>query len=205
PEPLTVKRFGRAVKNRVRALVHPVRQGVNLLRANVHRAFMPWLGRHHMYHPRPLAIPPHYAAVRPPDPAPVISVVTPSYNQAAFLERTMRSVLDQGYPELEYVVQDGGSWDQTRELLERYRSRLTHAESVKDRGQAHAVNLGFRHTRGEIMAYLNSDDLLLPGSLAYVARFFAAHPEVDVVYGHRVIIDENDGEVGRWVLPPHED
>jgi glycosyltransferase involved in cell wall biosynthesis len=205
PEPLTVKRLGRAVKNRVRALIHPVRQGVNLLRANVHRAFMPHLGRHHVYHPRPLAIPPHYAAVRPPDPAPTISLVTPSYNQAAFLERTMRSVLDQGYPRLEYVVQDGGSWDQTQKLLDRYRDRLTHAESVKDRGQAHAVNLGFRHTRGEVMAYLNSDDLLLPGSLAYVARFFAAHPEVDVVYGHRVIIDENDGEIGRWVLPPHED
>ena len=132
-------------------------------------------------------------------------MVTPSFNYAHFLERTMRSVLDQEYPKLEYVVQDGGSTDRTAELLERYRSRLTWAESAPDAGQGNAINLGFKHTTGEIMAYLNSDDLLLPGSLAYVAHFFAQHPEVDAVYGHRVVIDDEDREIGRWVLPPHDD
>jgi glycosyltransferase involved in cell wall biosynthesis len=82
---------------------------------------------------------------------------------------------------------------------------LAHCESEKDRGQAHAINLGFEHATGEVMAYLNSDDLLLPGALHYVAHYFASHPDVDVVYGHRVVIDENDDEIGRWVLPPHDD
>ena len=82
--------------------------------------------------------------------------------------------------------------------MEKYRHRLVHAESRKDNGQAHAINLGFAHAaRGEIMAYLNSDDLLLPGCLNYVAAYFAAHPEVDVVYGHRVIIDPDGKDVGR--------
>ncbi len=162
------------------------------------------LGSLMQYRSRPLALPARYAeAPLPPDP-PVISVVTPSLGQGRFLERTLLSVLGQGYPRLEYVVQDGGSADETVEVLEAYGGRLSHWESRPDRGQTHAINLGFRRTTGEVMAYLNSDDVLLPGALAYVARYFAAHPEVDVVYGHRVVVDEYDGEVGRWVLPPHD-
>jgi glycosyltransferase involved in cell wall biosynthesis len=149
--------------------------------------------------------PPQPFTWRLPRPAPVISIVTPSFNHAGFLERTMRSVLDQNYPALEYIVQDGGSTDATPAILERYRDRLASCESRPDGGQANAINLGFRHAAGEIMAYLNSDDLLLPGALAYVARYFRRHPHVDVIYSHRVIIDENDQEVGRWVLPPHDD
>jgi len=137
--------------------------------------------------------------------APALSIVTPSYNQGMFLERTMRSVLDQEYPRLEYIVQDGGSNDGTKELLRSYGDKLHHWESHADSGQAQAINFGFRHATGDILAYLNSDDLLLPGSLAYVARYFNAHPDVDVLYGHRIIIDVNDQEVGRWILPPHED
>jgi glycosyltransferase involved in cell wall biosynthesis len=90
-------------------------------------------------------------------------------------------------------------------VLARYRDRLAHCESKEDDGQAHALNLGFAHATGEIMAYLNSDDLLLPGALHMVAAFFARHADVDVIYGHRVVIDENDDEIGRWVLPPHDD
>jgi glycosyltransferase involved in cell wall biosynthesis/GT2 family glycosyltransferase len=165
----------------------------------------PQLGVHRQYPPRPLVLPARYAAEAAPDPAPVISIVTPSRNQAAFLERTIRSVLGQNYPRLEYIVQDGASSDGSVAVLERYGDRLAHWESAPDRGQAHAINLGFRHATGEILAYLNSDDLLLPGSLACVARFFALHPEVDVVYGHRVVVDADDREVGRWVLPRHDD
>jgi GT2 family glycosyltransferase len=157
------------------------------------------------YPPRPLRLPRWYGETAAPAPAPLISIVTPSFNQAPFLERTLHSILDQGYPRLEYVVQDGASADGTQAILERYQAWLTHWESAPDGGQTQAINLGFRHTSGEIMAYLNSDDLLLPGSLACVARYFAEHAEVDVVYGHRILIDENDGEVGRWVLPPHDD
>jgi glycosyltransferase involved in cell wall biosynthesis len=136
---------------------------------------------------------------------PLITVVTPSFGQAQFLERTLGSVLGQDYPRLEYVVQDGGSRDGTVAILERYQGRLARWVSAPDRGQAHAVNLGFAGSRGEVMGYLNSDDLLLPGALHAVAATFERHPDVDVVYGHRVVIDEEDGEIGRWVLPAHDD
>ena len=134
--------------------------------------------------------------------APLFSIVTPSFNQGQFLEETIRSVLDQNYPRLEYVIQDGGSTDESVKVIEKYRGRLAHAESRKDKGQGHAINLGFAHaTKGDIMAYLNSDDLLLPGSLNYVAAYFERHPKVDVVYGHRVVINEGSREIARWVLP----
>jgi glycosyltransferase involved in cell wall biosynthesis len=142
--------------------------------------------------------------IRLPAIPPVISVVTPSFNQGAFLERTIRSVLDQGYPRLEYIVQDGGSMDGTRAILERHRPKLAWCRSERDGGQADAINRGFHHATGDILAYLNSDDLLLPGALAYVANYFARHPAVDVIYGHRIIVDHEDREVGRWVLPAHD-
>lgn len=155
--------------------------------------------------PRPLSLPRRYAVPRILRSPPSISIVTPSFNQGAVLEDTLRSVLDQRYPALEFVVQDGGSTDDSVAVLRRYGSRLAHWESAADGGQSAAINLGMRRTTGEIMAYLNSDDLLLPGSLAYVAGYFQAHPEVDVVYGHRVLIDEEGREIGRWVLPPHDE
>ncbi|WP_354547992.1 glycosyltransferase family 2 protein [Kaistia defluvii] len=130
--------------------------------------------------------------------------MTPSYNQGQFVERTLESVLGQGYPQLEYVLQDGGSTDMTADVALRYVERLSRYESAKDNGQTHAINLGFRGTSGEVMAYLNSDDLLLPGSLAHVAAYFTNNPDVDVVYGDRILIDENDDEIGRWVLPAHD-
>ncbi len=145
------------------------------------------------YHRKPLVVNP-----------PLISIATPSYNQGEYLEHTIRSVLDQEYPWIEYVVQDGGSTDSTRDVLARYRMRLHRCESRRDRGQSHAINLGFAGTAGEIMAYLNSDDLLLPGALYYVAAYFEKHPDVDVVYGHRVVIDSAGQELGRWVLPKHD-
>jgi glycosyltransferase involved in cell wall biosynthesis len=157
------------------------------------------------YPARPVTLPAHYAQTPLPANPPTIALVTPSYNQGKFLERTLLSVLEQGYPALEYVVQDGGSQDQTAAVLKKYADRLTHCESAPDGGQSQAINLGFRHTTGEIMAFLNSDDVLLPGSLAYVGGYFTEHPEVDVIYGHRVLIDEHGGEVGRWVMPPHCD
>lgn len=166
--------------------------------------FLPQLGRIHQYAPRPL---PQRAR---PEPSlapgvtwPTIAMVTPSYNQAQYLEQTIKSVLEQQYPALEYVVQDGASKDASPHIIERYKERLTFSESAPDSGQTNAINKGFRHTRGEIMAWLNSDDVLLPGTLRTVGKYFAEHPDVDVVYGHRIIIDESGMEVGRWVMPPH--
>jgi GT2 family glycosyltransferase len=165
----------------------------------------PRIGRLRHYEPKPLRVPAKYERTRLPIPAPSIALVTPSFQQGRFLGRTLYSVFRQQYPRLEYVVQDGGSSDETVEVLRRFDSLLTRWKSEPDNGQADAINLGFQHTTGEIMGWLNSDDLLLPGSLAYVARYFQEHPEVDVVYGHRILIDENDGQIGAWILPRHDD
>jgi GT2 family glycosyltransferase len=166
---------------------------------------VPKIGRLRHYAPRTLRVPRAYErTAAPPDP-PRMSIVTPSFQQGRYLERTIFSVVNQQYPELEYVVQDGGSTDGTVDVLQRFDGELTGWVSEPDGGQADAINRGFGRTTGEIMAWLNSDDLLLPGALAYVARYFASHPDVDVVYGNRMLIDENDGEIGVWVLPKHDD
>jgi glycosyltransferase involved in cell wall biosynthesis len=145
----------------------------------------------------------------PVEKLPKIGIVTPSYGQATFIESTLLSVLNQRYPKLYYVVQDGGSQDGSPAIIEQYANQLYHWESVPDRGQADAVEKGFAHLQTElgsddVMAWLNSDDLLAPRTLATVADYFARHPDVDVIYGHRIIIDWQDRDVGRWIMPPHE-
>lgn len=175
------------------------------LRGSLGRMLSPRLGRLSHHPPKDLTVPVAYSLTPVPDPAPRISLVTPTLNQAAFLEHTLRSVLEQGYPGLEYIVQDGGSQDGSVDILTHYGRSLAHWESTPDGGQAQAINFGFGHATGEIMAWLNSDDLLLPGALNYVGDFFNRHPDVDVVYGHRILIDEAGGEIGRWILPPHSD
>lgn len=132
-----------------------------------------------------------------------ISIVTPSYNQGGFIERTIKSVLDQKYPKTEYIIKDGNSTDETKKIIDKYKDKLAYYESSKDHGQYSAVNIGFRHSTGEIMAYLNSDDMLMPGTLHFVNHYFKNNPNVDVIYGHRVVVDENDMQVGRWILAPH--
>lgn len=164
----------------------------------------PRLGQLRHHPPVVLRVPTSYLRADLSSDPPSIAIATPSYQQGRYLERTIYSVLSQDYPRLEYVVQDGGSSDETVAVLERFADSLSAWASEPDGGQADAINRGFACTSGEIMAYLNSDDLLLPGSLAYVASYFAAHPEVDLVYGHRIMIDEHDREVGRWVMPPHD-
>jgi glycosyltransferase involved in cell wall biosynthesis len=163
----------------------------------------PWLGIHQQYHPRALRLSYSRPPFNGPQQLPVISLVTPSFNQGKFLWRAIQSVLKQHYPLLEYVVEDGGSTDDSVAILREFTAALTAWQSSADSGQAEALNRGFRRTSGEVMAYLNSDDMLLPGALSYVGRYFAEHPDVDVVYGHRLVVDESDAEVGRWVLPPH--
>jgi glycosyltransferase involved in cell wall biosynthesis len=131
-------------------------------------------------------------------------VVIPSFNQAAFLGKAIQSVLDQQYPRLELIVVDGGSRDGSRAVIERYAPSLTWWCSEPDTGQANALNKGFARTSGDIMAWLNSDDRLAPGALARVAACFLRRIDVDVVYGHRILIDETDKDIGRWILPPHD-
>jgi glycosyltransferase involved in cell wall biosynthesis len=171
---------------------------------NIKKFLRPQLGLLNQHAPKKLYIPKRYFKIKNKKNFPIISIVTPSFKQASFLERTLKSVLDQNYPNLEYIVQDGYSEDGSINILERYHSKLKYWTSKKDQGQSNAINLGFKHSTGEIMAYLNSDDLLLPGSLHYISDYFAKHPNVDVIYGHRILIDENDKEIGRWILPPHD-
>jgi glycosyltransferase involved in cell wall biosynthesis len=178
---------------------------VRRIRRRVGTFFSPKLGLLLQYPPRPLPRLRHDTDPRQLAPLPRISIVTPSPNKAAYLERTIRSVLDQNYAALEYIVADGGSSDETVAILERYRGALHSCESAPDRGPAMALNRAFARSSGEIMAWLDSGDLLLPKALHTVAAFLVSHPQVDVVYGHRVVIDERDLEVGRWVLPPHDD
>lgn len=139
---------------------------------------------------------------------PKFSIVTPSYQQARYLGRTMRSVLDeQPGVTCQYVVQDGGSTDGSAELIKQHAGRLHAWASAPDRGQADAIAAGFARTTGgpdDLMAWINSDDFYLPGALAYVADYFARHPAVDVLYGHRIVVDEESREIARWFLPAHD-
>ena len=129
---------------------------------------------------------------------PKITIITPSYNQAQFIERTIRSVLDQNYPELEYIVMDGGSTDGTIEILKRYEQRLKW-NSQKDEGQADAINKGMMRATGDILAYLNSDDVLEPDALRLVAGYFMSHPKTMWLTGKCRIIDEQDREGRRLI------
>lgn len=129
---------------------------------------------------------------------PSISIITPSYNQGRFIERTVRSVLEQDYPALEYQVMDGGSTDDTLEVLRRYQPRLK-LISQKDGGQSAALNQGFQRTSGEIVGWINSDDYYLPGALQAVGAHFAAHPGVEWLYGRCPIVDERDREHKRLI------
>jgi GT2 family glycosyltransferase len=165
----------------------------------------PRIGRLQHHAPKPLRIPASYLRAQPPERAPTITVVTPSFQQGRFLERTIYSILSQEYPRLEYVVQDGASSDRTVDVLHRFGPYLTRWASEPDKGQTDAINRGFHGTTGEIMAWVNSDDLLLPGCLAYVARFLVDHPDVDVIYGYRLMIDEDDRRIGTWITPAHDD
>jgi len=168
------------------------------------QVFSPKLGNLDQYSPKELSLPFHYTKSKKIDSPPKISIVTPSFWQGEFIERTLKSVFEQSYPNLEYFVQDGGSGDTTKEVLEKYSDRLTGWESKPDNGQAHAINLGFAKTTGEIMAWINSDDIILPGTLSYVADYFNRHPEIDVVYGNRIQININDKQIGQWVMPKHD-
>lgn len=162
------------------------------------------------YDPRPIVWDRRISKPKVPDAAlPAMGIVTPSYGQPAFLESTIVSILNQDYPKLHYVVQDGGSQDSSPEIIARYASKLAYWESTPDKGQADAVRKGFAHIEAklgpdDVMAWFNSDDLVAPRALRFVAAYFATHPDVDVVYGHRIIIDDQDREIGRWIMPRHD-
>jgi glycosyltransferase involved in cell wall biosynthesis len=125
---------------------------------------------------------------------PRVSIVVPSFNQGRFIEETIRSILLQGYPDLELLVIDGGSRDETVEILQRYDAHIDYWVSEPDRGQTHAINKGLERATGEIFTYLNSDDLLHPGAIDRVVETFLREPEVAVVHGECLYVDEEGRE-----------
>ncbi len=134
---------------------------------------------------------------------PTISLVTPSLNQGRFLRATIESVLAQDYPDLDYFVQDGGSTDESLAILREYEGRLSF-ESEKDRGQADAINKGLSRATGEVLGYLNSDDILLPGALRTVGETFASDPDLVMVYGQALFVDADDQPLGRCLTQKWE-
>ena len=136
---------------------------------------------------------------------PRITVVTPSFNQAGFLERTVRSVLLQGYPNLEYIIIDGGSTDGSIDIIRKYESRLAYWVSERDRGQSDAINKGLRKATGDWLAWQNSDDLYYPGCFFSLARAAAEHPEAGLVTGDMALIGLDDRclHVQRYVRPTY--
>jgi len=218
-EPLKVSETGRQARldlvnrlnddiiNRLVSLENATQHIINRLTSlenaiQVHK-FSTRLGLVQQYPPTELEVPASYYAEIPPPNAPRIAIVTPSLNHAAYLEQAIDSILGQEYPNLAYFVQDGVSKDGSVDILNSYNSQLAW-RSEPDTGQANAINRAFEKVNGDIMAYINSDDLLLPGTLSYVARFFQRNPKVDVVYGHRICIDRDGSEIGRWILPQHD-
>ncbi len=129
------------------------------------------------------------------DDLPLVSIVTPSFNQGRFIRDTIESVLSQDYPNLEYLVMDGGSSDETLSILRSYGDRLTW-RSASDSGQADAVNSGFRLSRGEILGWLNSDDTYEPGAVKAAVQHLTAHPDIAVIYGNAYYIDHHNTVIG---------
>src|SRR6185369_5359533 len=133
---------------------------------------------------------------------PKLSIITPSFNQGRFLEETIRSVLNQGYEPLEYIIIDGGSTDESVDVIKRYEKHLTYWVSEKDRGQVHAINKGLERATGDIFAFINSDDVYLPGAFNAVLSHFEEHPESKWVCGDTIMFGEgHDTQLIRSDVP----
>jgi len=121
----------------------------------------------------------------------IVSIITPSYNQAKYLEQTITSVLEQSYPSIEYIVVDGKSKDNSIDIIKKYADKLAYWVSEKDKGQADAINKGFSRATGEIIAWLNSDDYYLPGAVQAVVKVFEENPDIVLVYGNMLAVNEH--------------
>ena len=129
---------------------------------------------------------------------PLVSIITPSFNQARYLEATIRSVLSQGYPHIEYMIVDGGSNDGSVDIIKKYESKLAWWVSEKDKGQTDAINKGFARAQGEVLAWINSDDTYEPGAVSGAVKYLQEHPEVGMVYGDCNFINESGRVIGKF-------
>ena len=143
---------------------------------------------------------------QPSENPPKISIITPSFQQARYLERTFRSVLSQDYPALEYIVIDGGSTDGSVDIIRRFEKQLTYWCSEKDNGQSDAINKGLARATGDIVGWINSDDTLAPGALHAIGQYYARHPAAEFLYGHANLIDSEDRVMRRlFAIPANAD
>lgn len=137
--------------------------------------------------------------------SPLVSIITPSYNQAKFLEKTIRSVLDQDYPNIEYLVADGGSSDSSVDIIKKYDRQISWWVSEKDAGQAEAINKGLKRAKGDVVAWINSDDYYMPGAIREAVKALTDYPKAGFVFGNVRVVDQ-DGKVlnrisyGDWGL-----
>ncbi len=129
---------------------------------------------------------------------PLVTIITPSFNQARFLEATIQSVLSQDYPRIEYMIVDGGSNDGSVDVIKKYESRLAWWVSEKNKGQTDAINKGFAQANGEILAWINSDDTYEPGAVSAAVKYLQDHPEVGMVYGDCNFINESGRVIGKF-------
>lgn len=129
-----------------------------------------------------------------------ITIVTPTYNQGSYIEDTIRSIIDQNYSNLEYIIMDGGSTDNTRDIIKKYENSITYWESKKDKGQSEAITKGLKRSTGEIFAWQNSDDRYLPGTFKFVSETFENNPQIDVLFGGWNFIDEKGDKISSRTL-----
>lgn len=134
---------------------------------------------------------------------PLVSIITPSYNQGEFIEETIKSILIQDYPNTEYIVTDGGSTDNTVQILKKYSDKIKWV-SEKDNGQADAVNKGIQMANGEIIYWLNSDDVLLPGVITKIVELFEKNPSAQLIYGNSYFIDDQGNIIGNVHVEPFD-
>jgi glycosyltransferase involved in cell wall biosynthesis len=133
-----------------------------------------------------------------PLPIPLVSIITPSFNQARYLEATIQSVLEQDYPRIEYIIIDGGSTDGSVDVIRKYEGRLASWVSEKDHGQTDAINKGFARAKGDILAWINSDDTYNPGAVGAAVKYLMGHPDVGMAYSDCNYIDEEGHVIGTF-------
>ena len=129
---------------------------------------------------------------------PLVSIITPSFNQAQFLEQTIQSVLGQDYPQIEYIIVDGGSTDGSVDMIKKYEGRLAWWISEQDQGQTDAINKGFAHSKGEVLAWINSDDTYNPRAVGQAVKYLIENPDVAMVYADCNFINEAGQVIGKF-------